>query len=68
MEVSGLLAGPGVPSRGRSGTAHLMVGSPAGVEVVARKVHRIIFRQRQGVMTFEAFCDECGIAEKRLKH
>ena len=41
------------------GTAHLMVVSPVGVEVVAGKLHRKIFWQRQGVLTtvegFEAF-------------
>ena len=53
------------------GMTHLMVESPAEVEVVAGKVHWKIFRQWQGVLTavegFEAFCDESGIAEKGLR-
>ena len=46
-----------------------MVGSPAGVEVVAKKVRRKIFQQRQGVLTtVEDFYDEGGIAKKELRH
>ena len=46
------------------GTAHLMVGSSAGDEVVTGK----FFRQQRGVLMavkgFEAFCDEGGVVRK----
>ena len=51
------------------GKAHLMVGSPVGVEVVTKKARRKIFQQRQGVLTaVEDFYDEGGIAKKGLRH
>ena len=68
VEACGKLSGAKVDW----GMAHPMVGSSIGVELVIRKVHRKIFRQRQGVLTavegFEAFCDDCGIAGKGFRH
>ena len=53
-------------------SAILMVWSPSGVEIIAGKGRHKIFRQRQGVLTmtksFDAFCDEGGVVEKRYNH
>ena len=47
----GCLSESGIYPEVVRGKAHLMVGSPAGVEVVAKKLRRKILQQRQGVLT-----------------